>query len=237
MNKLKLLKTGILLLTLFSANGAQGISLSDLLQGSSITVNDKLFDRWTFSQTASDDTFLLNAANIEVSGLPATGTNLLDPGPGLAFDIIDGATVTGNGSYAYLDFTIGFMASVLSGSPYDIKDVSLDLLTASLSGDQNLGVSIKEDVYNTANNLLATTDVNFGLFNKNLSANFSNSIAFPSHKSISVTKNVLVWSTASGETATLFDFEQHFSQVPEPEVLLMLTIGLAGAGITRMRRV
>ncbi len=45
MNKLKLLKTGILLLTLFSANGAQGISLSDLLQGSSITVNDKLFDQ------------------------------------------------------------------------------------------------------------------------------------------------------------------------------------------------
>jgi hypothetical protein len=143
MNELKLIKTGILLLTMLSAAGAQatvgGISLSYLINNAgSITVGDKIFDNWSFALVStSDPAFGLSAANIYVTDLPATGSSLLDPGPGLAFNIftggqtedgaIGGAYVIGDGIFSYLDFTIGFTASVLADSPYDIKDVSLDL--------------------------------------------------------------------------------------------------------------
>ena len=240
MNNLNLIKTGILLLIILSANGAQaqGIFLSDLINGGSITVGDKIFNNWSFTETASDNAFLLNAANIEVAGLPATGNSLLDPGPGLAFNIFNGgATVTGDGIYSYLDFTINFMASVLSGSPYGIKDVSLGLGANSLNGSHDLGVFVQEDVRNAANNLIATTDVGANVLNGALSSNLSNSTLFPGQKTINVTKNVLVWSAGLGETATLNGFNQHFSQVPEPGTLFLLTIGLFGVGITRMHRI
>jgi hypothetical protein len=241
MNKAKLVKTGILLLAFFTANGAQATLLTDLINGTSITVNDKIFDNWSFNQDASDAAFLLNTDNIDVTGLPATGNNLMDPGPGLAFNIINGASVTGDGIYAYLDFTINFMASVLSGSDYLIKDVSLDIAGGSLtyqSGVPNdLGMFIQEDVYDLANNLLATTDVNFDILDDVTSINTSNSTVFPRQNAINVTKNVLVWAVNQGDTATLDGFNQHFSQVPEPEILLMLSIGLVGAGISRMRRI
>ncbi len=239
MNKLKLVKTGMLLLMIFTANGAQATLLSELIQGGSITVDDKVFNNWTFAQDATDAAFLLSPANIDVTGL---STGNLDPGPGLAFNIINGATVTGDGTYAFLDFTINFMASVLSGSPYDIKDVSLEITGAQIVGsgignNGNAGVFIQEDVRDTANSLLATTDVGADILNGVPSVNLSNSTLFPKQHAINVTKNVLLWATNQDETATLNSFNQHFSQVPEPETLLMLSIGLIGAGITRIRRV
>ena len=212
MNKLKLIKTGILLLTLFSANGAQATLLSDLIQGGSITVNDKIFDNWSFTLVGySDPAFGLSAANIEVSDLTATGSGLLDPGPGLAFNIftgaetVGGAYVTGNGGYSYLDFTIGFTASVLAGSPYDIKDVSMDLTGGELSGTDNTdsGVFIQEDVYNAATKI-ATTDVGLAVLGGETSSNLSNSVGFTPLKSINVTNNILLWATDVGDTGNTY---------------------------------
>ena len=250
MNKLKLVKTGILLLTMLSATGAQaavgGISLSDLINnGGSITVNDKIFDNWSFTLVDSSDPLIsFSAANIDVTGLPTTGSSLLDPGPGLAFNILNGGTsVTGDGIYAFLDFTIGFTASVLAGSPYDIKDVSLDLTGGELSGTGNTdsGVFIQEDVYNAATKI-ATTDVGLDVLDGVTSSNLSNSVGFTPQKSINVTKNILLWATDAGDMATLTSFNQHFSQlsqapeptIPEPAILLLLSIGLMmAAGYTK----
>ena len=241
MNKSKLLKTSILLLIILSANTAKATSLFDLINnGASITVNDKIFTNWSFKQTASDSIFLLDAANIDVTGLPATGSNIFDPGPGLAFNILNGgASVTGNGTYSFLDFTIDFLASILPGSGNQFADVSLGLGGTSLAGIEDLGVFIQEDIHNAANQLIATTDVGHDILGGVESSNLNNSYLFlPADyaQSINVTKNILIWSAALGETASLTGFDQHFSQVPEPGILLLLSMGLIGAGIAKKRQ-
>ena len=238
MNKSKLLKTSILLLIILSVNTAKATSMLDLISGASITVNDKIFTNWSFKQTASDSTFLLDAANIDVTGLPATGSNILDPGPGLAFNILNGASVTGNGSYSFLDFTIDFLASILPGSGNQFADVSLGLGGTSLAGTEDLGVFIQEDIHNAANQLIATTDVGNDILGGVESSNLNNSYLFlPADyaQSINVTKNILIWSAALGETASLTGFDQHFSQVPEPGILLLLSMGLIGASIAKKK--
>ena len=238
MNKSKLLKTSILLLIILSVNTAKATSMLDLISGASITVNDKIFTNWSFKQTASDSTFLLDAANIDVTDLPATGSNILDPGPGLAFNILNGASVTGNGSYSFLDFTIDFLASILPGSGNQFADVSLGLGGTSLAGTEDLGVFIQEDIHNAANQLIATTDVGNDILGGVESSNLNNSYLFlPADcaQSINVTKNILIWATAQGETASLAGFDQHFSQAPEPGILLLLSMGLIGASIAKKK--
>jgi hypothetical protein len=98
-------KTLLALALAVAAGGAQAIPLSELLRpGGSITAGDKLFDNWSvIFQDSSTAGRVVNTTNIDVSALNDGGLN---PGPGLKFDILNSEfSVTGDGLYAYLDFT------------------------------------------------------------------------------------------------------------------------------------
>lgn len=229
----------VLMFALLSAGGAQAIPMTDLLNGGSITANDKLFDRWELMFQDKSDGTTVNTDNINVTALIDGG---MDPGPGLRFDILNGEfNVTGDDIFAYLDFTFGFHVSVLNSS-LKIKDNSLMDFSAfhshAVDGSNDNGSYILEKI-GTAPGLddLGTKNVEFSVLDEVTTSILSDSAAFSPQSEIWVTKNILVWAVDSTDSAGVFGFTQRFSQVPEPGTpLLLAAAALAAFGVRRYGR-
>lgn len=235
------LKALALVLALAASGSAQATLLTDLFNGGSITAGDKVFDQWTSIFQGTSDGHTVNTNNIDVTALGPIGLDPMNPGPGLSFSILNGEfNVTGDGIYAYTDFTFGFHVSVLN--PHlKIKDNSLTMVDAFISyaPDQNNdnGSYILEKVGTAAGlNDLGTKNVEFSLLNDALTSNLTDSAAFAPQNEIWVTKNILVWATDVGDNAGVTNFTQRFSQVPEPGTLLLFVPALAALVGVRRRK-
>jgi len=202
----KLLPTlGAVALVAVAAGSAQAISLTALLAGGSIQVNDKLFDDWQVLYEDTSDFHAVNTDNIDVTGLPSMA---LDPGPGLRFDILNNElSVTGDDLYAYIDFQFGFHVSVLDPL-YKIKDNTLAIesggafLGYSQDGFNDNGSYVLESV-GTALGLddLGIKDVQYSLLDDVITADLTDSATFAPQSELWVTKNILVWATDATDQA------------------------------------
>lgn len=234
-----------LLLALAASGSAQAIPLSDLLNGGSITAGDKLFDRWSLIGKGydSNDGSTFTAANIDVTALNDGGLN---PGPGLKFSVLNSQlTVSGNDIYAYRDLYFGFRASVLAPG-FGINGNLLKfenggaVLSWMTDGSNDNGVFIVETL-GSGEGLsdLGITDVEFSSLDNVQTSTVDDSVAFAAQSEVWVTKNILVWSVDTTDSAGLYGFEQRFSQtttVPEPGTLWLLGLSLAGMGLAKARR-
>lgn len=246
----RILQISALTLALVGAGGAQAIPLSVLLNGGSITAGDKVFDSFTSLSYVATDGRSANYANIDVTALNDGG---MDPGPGLRFTVVNGelavtggVDVTGQGLSNFIDLAFGFRVTAPAGKLIKDNTLAFPPGGASLfySDDQSndLGVRIQEWVGDafvdpTTSGYIYTEFSNLdGTLNSVIPASSN----FAPQQSVYVTKDILVWAADATDTATLFGFDQRFSQqlnnVPEPGTLALAALGVLGAlGIGRRR--
>lgn len=230
------MKKLLLIVSLLLTMNASAIPLTALLNGGSIIVGDKLFDDWEIIHEFSSDFdfFGVDTDKIEVTGLPGG----LDPGPGLHFEIMDDElSIEGDGIFAFLDFMFGFRVSVLDPL-LKIKDNSLYLTDYELiNTTTSTTVYIGEEIYGDANYDTWLGDkfveANDGIFNQNIK--LFDAADFAPTDEIWVTKNIYLEAWDFGEIATLRSFEQRFSQIPEPSILLLFSLGLFALVIKKKR--
>ena len=240
----RLLSTLTALAGLLATLGSvQAVPLRNLFAGGALTIGDKQFDQFTLNFAGTSDGHIINTSNIDVTTLGPVGLDPLNPGPGLRFSVLNNELrVTGDGVFAYADLQFGFRVSALDPG-FRIKDNSMVIggsLNRNADGNNDLGSYIRETI-GTMPGLsdLATSAVEFSILNDILTLNPSSSATFAPQSAIWVTKNILVWSQDTTDTASLEVFEQRFSQapaaVPEPAVLALLGIAALAAYLTRRR--
>ena len=222
-----------LVVMLLGSGIAYAVSFSDLTNGESLTVGDKLFDNWSVDYYDAADFGDFNAANIEVTGIDDGGDY------GVRFDVNNSElSVTGDDIYNYVDLTLSFRVSVLDPM-YRITGASLGITSAllTLSGDNG---SFLFETIGTSSGMsdLGDMSAEFSYLDDELTSSLSDLILFDPQSEIWVSKNILVWSMDSTDTAMLSGFEQRFSQavIPEPSTFLLLGGGLAGLAFYRRRR-
>lgn len=213
-----------------AASTAQAIPFSDLFNGAELIVGDKLFSGWTLNSATfspdpdSDfDDWDLDFSAMEVVGNDSDPMSIV-----LSFDM-GGELFVQDGEVGDLDFS--FVVSVI-GDDYEITGVGLEMTELNIEGDTFWNYAgIAEGVNDTFDN--PTLEVDSGL------DIFSDSASVGPFDSITINKNIFVWSDFESDSVNLIGFTQTFEQtpttVPTPTPLALMALGLLGIGVLRRR--
>ncbi len=196
-------------------------NLEELFNGGTITIEDKIFNDWSFFGGFTNKPVSPDLSLIDVIPLDDDPLN-----PGLKFNANDQLSTV---DQEFISIEFGFRLATLDGSAR-IKDKSLELTGLEFGADSGL-ILIDESVVDGNGNSLGQ---NFVVFDP-LSGNFAlfDSVDFAPQPSIAVRKIIGIQGDKIGDTISLNMFEQRFSQttVPEPNFTLgLLALGTVAAG-------
>ena len=194
---------------------ASACTLEELFDGGSITVDDKLFDSWTF------ESLLASGLSPDFSQVLVNGLDDVPFNPGISFD--------GGGELAvsdtdFIDLSFSFAVSTVDGVAR-IKDNALILSGTSFGPPGSGGlISIDELVFDPLGMLIADKHVEQdNLFDTQI---LSDVAQFALQSSIFIEKDITIQGDALGNFVSLDSFEQRISQVPAPATLFLLLTGI-----------
>lgn len=202
---------------------AQAASMSDLLQGGSISCGDKTFTNFrNFTSVAAGGADAPTAAQVFVSSDAGTcGT--FEPGPGLLFQ----SAVWNVNAGGTIDTAFTF--DVFAPGPL-IHDAVLAFVSFDAQGGGEIHIS--ESLFDSLNNSVQNLSVD------SLTGPTTDHHIFPgglTYSKLTVNKDISLEGHTDGN-ATLSTFTQNFSEVPEPATLSMLGLGILLVGSYRPRR-
>lgn len=223
--------------------GAQAnpVTLQSLFNGGSVTIGDKMFDRFSFVAASSSDNRVFDASQIDVTALADNGS-----GYGVNFEVKDNqfrATGGANAS-AFASYSFGFRVTATDPAQRMVGawlgfEPSFSSLFWQSDQDNDLGMTIAELIGTAPGNgdLANDLSIEFSVLNEDVTRDFPDQVSFGAVSELWVTKNIRVWSRDADDSAHLAGFSQRFSQtqIPEPTSLLLVTLALAGLVVTRRR--
>lgn len=211
-----------------------GVTLQELLNGQTITADDKLFRDWTLIEVLPVNGGFANLGLVDVTPLVDDPLN-----PGIKFTApVDGiGTPFGHTGPSSVALTFSFNVSTTNGLPL-IKDNSLSVNDWLFDSSQQASITISENVFDAAGVTLGDKLVTA------LPGETPPDLGNPSHfdtatfvpqSFLHVVKRINVQGPGDNDGARLLMFEQRFSQVSEPSGGLVL-VGGAGVFLVQLRR-
>jgi len=206
----------------FTPAVSQAILLSDLVQGQTITADDKIFKDWAVLEQVTN-LGVIDLTQIDVTPLVDDPLN-----PGVKFTATPDAlgTLFGHNGGAFVLFRFGFTVQTTTGLAL-IKDNSLVINDWIFDSHPNASIRISEIVRAADGDPLGTKSViavpgdepNSG------NPNHFDSAEFKPQSLVRVEKLIDIRGPEFNDGARLTMFEQRFSQVPEPSALAIACVG------------
>ena len=223
---------------------AQAVSLGDLAGGGSIQVFDKLFDNWVVEvNSITGNDFLarssFNLNNIDITGDASRGA--LDPGLVFTPSANELTIAQSGGLPVNAQLLFRFDVTVLD-SHYYWKDNELSFaITETVGGlEANRSAHIHEMLFTDSS--LTTQFAEKDVHRTNDEGapldltKLIDSATFPLRKSGTVLKDITMEVHSNGEAIGITQFDQHFSQVPEPGTIGVMSLALASLTVVGWRR-
>lgn len=218
-----------------TAKAQFGPTLADLFQSPSlsITADDKLFNNFRLVQQSIVGAGFIDLTMIVVSPLADDPLN-----PGLLFTAPLGALGTdfGHATPASVGLVFDFDVQTTSGLPL-IKDNSLRVSDWNIDAGPAALINISESVLDAAGGQLGTKEVQVrsGEFpaTPDPNPNHFDSITFAPTSFLHVIKRIEILGPGPNDGAFLQEFEQRFSQIPEPTSLALCLLAAVCLPIRR----
>jgi hypothetical protein len=198
-------------------------TLAELFAGGQIQVDDKRFKGFGLEKLDKSAGGIADFNLITVQGISsALDPNPLDPGPGILF--------VGNGGLAangvqYVDLRLDFRV-LITNPAYKIKDSSAKVPSWNVSGKGWISIN---EFLTIAGGPGPGPGPGPGLGQLNIFAwefpPHADRIEFAPQPEVYVEKNFLLEGTDPGDQAEINQFEQRYSQMPEPGMGSMLVSG------------